>query len=101
VAGDLDDLYDDATVAALDRFVRVRRPVPEVVAAGWRGRLGAGAIATAAMIGVGEALAPERNEPVIEEVEVDGPPDLRQPVTVLLVPGAPRSTRAIVRPWLL
>jgi hypothetical protein len=101
VAGELDDLYDDATVAALDRFVRVRTPVPPVVAAGWRGRLGAGAIATAAMVGVGEALTPERNEPVIEEVDVDGPPDDRLPVTLLLVPGVPRATRAIVRSWLL
>ena len=50
MAGELDDLYDEATVVALDRFVRIRRPVPAVVAAGWRGRLGAGAIFTAAVI---------------------------------------------------
>jgi hypothetical protein len=101
VAGELDDLYDEATLVALDRFVRIRRPVPAVVAAGWRGRLGAGAIVTAAMIGVGEALDPDRNEPVIEEVDVDGPPDPRQPVTVHVVPGIPQATRAVVRPWLL
>jgi hypothetical protein len=101
VAGELDDLYDDATLAALDRSVRVRRPVPAVVAGGWRGRLGAGAIATAVLVGAGEALDPDRNEPVIEEVDVDGPPDERLPVTVLLVPGLPRATRAVVRPWLL
>jgi hypothetical protein len=100
VAGELEDVYDEATVAAVDRTVRPRRPVPAVVAGGWRGRLGAGAIATAAMVGVGEALDPSRNEPVIEEVDVDAPPDERLPVTVFLVPGWPKATRATVRPWL-
>ena len=61
VAGELEDVYDEATVAALDRAVRTPRPVPAVVVGGWRGRLGAGAIATAAMVGVGEALDPSRN----------------------------------------
>jgi hypothetical protein len=100
VAGDLEDVYDEATVAALDRSVRQPRPVPAVVAGGWRGRLGAGAIAAAAVIGVGEALDPSRNEPVIEEVDADAPPDERLPVTVFFVPGLPRATRATVRPWL-
>jgi hypothetical protein len=100
VPGELDDLYDPRTVVALDRFVRTRHPVPAVVAAGWRGKLGAGAIVTAAMIGVGDVLDPERNEPVIEEIDDDGPVGPLQPVTVHLVPGLPSATSAVVRPWL-
>jgi hypothetical protein len=94
-----DDLYDERTLSRLDR--EQRRPVPAEVARGWRVGLGAGVIATTAMIGVRDVIEPERRDPVIEEVDLTGLYDPDAPVVYHHVPGSPRASRAVVRPWLL
>jgi hypothetical protein len=95
----IDEAYDEATVAAIDRWGRAPRRVPAEVATGWRRGVGGAAIAAAAMLGAADVIEPKREEAIIEEIDVD---DLQRdlPVTVRIVPGVPRLTRAIVRPWL-
>ncbi|MEQ8716984.1 MAG: hypothetical protein RIE08_05180 [Acidimicrobiales bacterium] len=90
------DLYDEATLRALDAAVE-GRPVVEPP----RGVAGmpALALATALVSGVREAFEPAESEPVVEHA--DDPGDALEPVTVLFVPGDPDATVAIVRPWLL
>jgi hypothetical protein len=95
---DFDELYDEPTLGRLE--TRGRRPVPPKVASGWRGGLGAGVIATTAMIGVRDVLEPERRDPIIEEVDLTRFVDLDAPVVYHHVPGLPKASRAIVRPWL-
>jgi hypothetical protein len=91
-----DDLYDVATLRALDAAVE-GRPVVEPP----RGVAGmpALALATALVSGVREAFEPAQPEPVVQHA--DDPGDALEPVTVLFVPGDPDATVAIVRPWLL
>lgn len=97
----MDDLYDDATVTALDRFGREPRPVPAEVARGWRRGVGGAAFLTAAMLGVRDVLAPDEGEAIVEEIDVSGLAWRDAPVLIDFVPGAPRLTRCRVRPWLL
>jgi hypothetical protein len=99
VPGDFDELYDEPTLARLEP--RERRAGPPEVARGWRSSLGAGAIATTAMLGVRDVLEPERRDPVIEEVDLSRFVDLDAPVVYHHVPGLPKASHAIVRPWLL
>lgn len=91
-----DDLYDEATLRALDAAAE-GRPVVEPP----RGVAGvpALALATALVSGVREAFEPAEPEPVVEHADDAG--DVVEPVTVLFVPGDPDGTVAIVRPWLL
>ncbi|GEM_PF-6338348 len=98
---DLDDLYDERTLGALEGRT-ARRPIPPAVVRGWRGSLGAGAIVTATVVGTRDVLEPERKDPIVEEVDVDslGPP-AGAPVVYHHVPGLPKASRAVVRPWLL
>ncbi|MGH9245211.1 MAG: hypothetical protein ACRD29_13030 [Acidimicrobiales bacterium] len=99
---ELEDVYDDATVARLRRrVVRAGADHGETRAAGWRRGATAGAMVTALALGLRDVFAPESDEPVTFEIDLDGasPPD--QPVTVVLVNGAPRASRVVVRPWLL
>jgi hypothetical protein len=95
---EFDDLYDEPTLGRLGR--RERRSGPVEVARGWRGGLGAGVIATTAMLGVRDVLEPERRDPIIEEVDLTRFVDLDAPVIYHHVPGLPKASRAIVRPWL-
>jgi hypothetical protein len=100
----VDDLYDDAPVAALDRHDRARREprlVPAEVAPGWRRGVGGAAFLTAAMLGVRDVLEPERGQAVVEEIDPTGLAWRDAPVLIDFVPGAPRLTRCRVRPWLL
>jgi hypothetical protein len=99
---DLDELYDDVTVGALDRWQAPRRQVPAAVATGWRRHVGVTALAAAATIGVGDAVDGERRQGVVEEVDLDAiGAHSAQAVTYLHRPGRPRASVAIVRPWLL
>ncbi|MEY2422244.1 MAG: hypothetical protein QOI95_2311 [Acidimicrobiaceae bacterium] len=100
--GDPDDVYDDATWDAVDRWHVPARRVPAEVASGWRAGLGATALMTAAALGVQDVLEPKRHAPIIEEIDLDtlGPSE-RAPVVYHHVPGAPRASRAVVRLWLL
>lgn len=96
------DLYDDETWSQILRWRAERRPVPEEVAHGWRASVGATALFTAAALGVQDVLEPRQTTPVIEEIDLDS---LRYrddaPIVYHHVPGLPRSSRAIVRPWLI
>jgi hypothetical protein len=96
---ELDELYDERTLARFDGSAR--RRVPAEVVRGWRSGLGTGAIVTTAMLGVRDAVEPERRDPVIEEVDLDRLVDPDAPVAYHHVAGAPRASVAIVRPWLL
>ena len=98
---EFDDLYDEITLAALDRATTPRRPVPERVASGWRAGVGATALMTAAALGLQEVLDPKAHDPIIEELDVGTlTPRGDAPVVYFHVPGNPRASRAIVRPWL-
>jgi hypothetical protein len=98
----VEDLYDEITEAQLDRWNAPRREVPEEVARGWRAGVGATALLTAAALGVQDVLEPKQRTPIIEEVDLDalGYGD-DAPVVYIHVPGAPKASLAIVRPWLL
>jgi hypothetical protein len=62
--------------------------------------VGGGALLTAVALGLQEVFDPPDDEPIVEEIpSADDEP--LPAVTLLLVPGAPRLSRAIVRPWLL
>ena len=98
---DFEDVYDDVTRRALDRWPRSHEPPSPVVATGLRAGLGAGALLTAAALGVPDVLEPKRHDPVIEEIDLDAyASNHEMRVTYFHVPGAPKASRAIVRPWL-
>jgi len=100
-APDLTEIYDEPTLAAVDRWGRTRRPVPAETAGGWRRGVGGAAFLTAAMLGVRDLLQATDDEPVIEEIDLDRFGDPTEPVSVFFVPGAPRATSVLCRPWLL
>jgi hypothetical protein len=99
----VDDLgwYDEATAA---RLRGVRRPGPAArpvtVSRGWRRAIGGGAIMTAAALGARDVFAGPTNDPVIEEIDTDHGREAL-PVVFIHVPGAPRASRVLLRPWLL
>jgi hypothetical protein len=97
-----DEVYDDATWAAVDRWHAPRTRMPAEVASGWRAGVGATALMTAIALGVQDALEPKRDAPIIEEIDLDAlwsGADL--PVVYQHVPGLPKASRAVVRAWLL
>ena len=96
-----DDVYDDATWDVVDRWHTPPRRLPAEVASGWRAGLGATALMTAVALGVQDVLEPKRRRPVIEEIDLDALWSGGElPVVYHHVPGAPKASRAIVRPWL-
>ncbi len=97
-----DGVYDDDTWRLISRWNAERAPVPAEVARGWRAGVGAMAIFGAATLGGAEALEPTRRDPVYEEVDLDSlAVGADAPVVYHHVPGVPRASRAVVRPWLL
>ncbi|HEX4819086.1 MAG TPA: hypothetical protein VFV00_02680 [Acidimicrobiales bacterium] len=98
---EFEDVYDDITRRALDRWSAPTSSSGPEVARGWRAGLGATAFMTAAALGVQDVLEPKQRTPIIEEIDLDsfGLGD-DVPVTYIHVPGVPRASRAIVRPWL-
>lgn len=100
MSDEFEDVYDDITRRALDRWPTHELP-PREVASGWRAGVGATALLTAAALGVQEALEPKQRTPIIEEIDLDSfALGENVPVTYHHVPGAPKLSRAIVRPWL-
>ena len=97
--GDFEELYDEPTLGTA-RTSRAHLSRRTEVVRGWRSGLGAGAIAATAMIGVRDVLEPERRDPIIEEVDLSRFVDVDAPVVYHHVPGHPKASRAIVRPWL-
>ncbi|MCB1002792.1 MAG: hypothetical protein KDB35_01265 [Acidimicrobiales bacterium] len=94
----LEELYDDATLAALERGAagdaprRTRDRAPRSVEL---------ALVNALVTGVAEPLVRHREpEPVVEQHE-DRRDGAVPAVSVFLVPGAPAASVAVVRPWLL
>jgi hypothetical protein len=92
VAPALDEIYDDEVLARIEAGAG-RRPITR------RGGL-AGAVVAGALIGVGEALDPERAASHLIEFVPDEIDEDTQLVTFHLVPGDPRASRIVVRPWL-
>jgi hypothetical protein len=96
----LEELYDDGTVQAIDAGAgeperRTRRLRGAIVGAA------AGAAAAGLARGVHDALADEDAEPEeAGEIEVAPLERRLEPVTVILVPGDPAASVAIVRRWL-
>jgi hypothetical protein len=113
-APDLEEVYDPDVLARIDR-VLAAGPAGDGDGAGEDGhaeapviprypvarRLGlGGAVLAGAMLGVAEVLEPERaRQHVIEHVPDQLPAD-DQPVSYHHVPGHPRASRIVVRPWL-
>ena len=91
-----DELYDELTLRRIDR--PTRRPVRRASAP--RRAVGGGALLTAVALGLQEALEPQ-SKPVIEEIRLADDDEGEPAVRLLLVPDAPRLSRALVRPWLL
>ncbi|MEY2403605.1 MAG: hypothetical protein QOD38_1156, partial [Acidimicrobiaceae bacterium] len=86
---------------AVDRWHAPPRRMPPEVASGWRASVGATALMTAVALGVHDVLEPKRHDPIIEEIDLDSLWSDQLPVSYHHVPGAPRASRAIVRPWLI
>lgn len=111
---ELEELYDADTLGAIESWARGRvsgQPsvpgsAPTDVTIEPAGRrdvrsLGAGAAMLAAgMFGLADALEPEKVRPATVEYVPDEAHD-DQAVTYLHVPGDPRASQIIVRPWLL
>lgn len=95
---DLADVYDDATLRAIDR--QVGEPAAPAVARGWRGGATAGAMVVGMVQGVRDVLEEDESEPVVE-IDEDLSDARLQAVTVHLAWGNPAASVAIVRPWLL
>lgn len=94
-------VYDEPTLRRLTRTERPARPTAGPASGTIRRRvLGAGAFVTAAALGLSEVFDRRDDEPIVEEVDVSGDGD-DDAVQLCLVPGAPRLSRARVRPWLL
>jgi hypothetical protein len=94
----LEDLYDPATLRAIEGW-SADGPTVEPLPV-WRRAAFAGAVTTALVTGVREALEDDEAEPAVEIDRGRGRARL-EPVTLYLVPGEPRASVAIVRPWLL
>jgi hypothetical protein len=94
----LDDVYDDLTLARIERDTPSHdRPALR----GWRRGTATGVIVTGLVVGMREAVEPERRDEIVEEVDLFGVVDPAAPVVYVHVPGAPAASRAYVRPWLL
>lgn len=100
----LDDLYDPATLAAIEAWARRRVAGVDggtsgpATAGGVRG-LGASLLA-AGLLGLADALeGRDDHHEVVEEAPEPAVAD--EAVTFRFVPGDPRASRIIVRPWLL
>lgn len=87
----LEELYDEVTLRRLG--VTVVGPVP-------RRRPLSGVMLAAAMSGVGEVLEPERRRAAMVEFDPGHDRFADRPVQFVLVPGAPKASRILLRPWL-
>jgi hypothetical protein len=94
---ELEDLYDERTLRALDAGGAEPASLP------WSPRSARpriGALVTGTVLGLGDVLDPRRERDAVVEFRPDeGDPDDRW-VTFVHVPGAPRASRILVRPWL-
>ena len=100
----LDDLYDPATLGAIEAWARRRvageEAEPEGLPTARGGRALGASILAAGLLGLADAIEgrDDRREVVEHAPEHDA---ADEPVTFLFVPGDPQASRIIVRPWLL
>jgi len=93
---ELEDLYDEQTLAAFD--AHTGEPAPSWQPKARRG--GLGAVLAGMALGLREVFDPEPAGETVVELRPDtGGTDERW-VTYVHVPGAPTMSRVIVRPWL-
>jgi hypothetical protein len=98
-APDLEELYDEHTLAALDRAGRGAGHEPWRTASR-RPRL-AGALLSATALALQDVFDPAPDGDAVVELRPDAiDPDHHQWVTFVFVPGSPRASRLIIRPWL-
>jgi hypothetical protein len=98
-AWSLEDVYDDETVALIERAAR---PPLGTEGSAPRGRSGmTGLLMAGMMTGVAEVLDPDRLQPEMVEFSPDVPDPETMPVQFVYVHGDPKASRLIVRPWLL
>lgn len=98
----LEDVYDEATLAALDAGVEPEREDPAAVdeapvAARWRGSLAGGAVLAGIALGLREVFDPEPDGGAMIEVLPDPGLQAVDGVTLYFVPGDPQGTVAVVR----
>jgi hypothetical protein len=94
----LEELYDERTLAALDRAGSAGGGEPWRVPAR-RPRL-AGVLLSATALGMQDVLEPAPDSDAVVEFRPDVSDAAQQWVTFVFVPGAPRASRLIIRPWL-
>ena len=98
----LEDVYDDATLAALDAGVEPERDHPDdaggdaLVAARWRGSLAGGAVLAGIALGLKEVFDPEPDGGTMIEVVRDTAVDPVDGITLYFVPDDPQATVAVV-----
>lgn len=100
----LEDVYDEATLAALDAGVEPERePTADEdeapAAARWRGSLAGGAVLAGIALGLKEVFDPEPEGGSMIEVVRDTRPEPVDGVTLHFVPDDPQATVAVVRRW--
>jgi hypothetical protein len=95
----IEQVYDTETLDRLDAWARreTARVADEPLPA--RTRAAASVFVAAVGLGIQEVLEPRKQAPVFEEVDADGLD--RGEAVRLLWTGEPRTTVALVRPWLL
>ena len=99
----LEDVYDEATLAALDAGVEPEREDPATAAddaptaARWRGSLAGGAVLAGIALGLKEVFDPEPEGGSMIEVVRDTGSEPVDGVTLHFVPDDPQATVAVVR----
>lgn len=95
----IEDVYDDETVALIERAARPPRGTEGATP---RGRSGmAGLVMAGMMTGVADVLDPDRLQPEMVEFSPDLPDPETMPVQFVYVHGDPAASRLVIRPWLL
>jgi len=72
---------------------------PVTPVARWRKRTASGAVLTAVVLGLQEALSSPKDRPSIVQPAPAGPPN--DPIDLYMDPDHPEATVAVIRPWLL
>ena len=101
----LEDVYDEATLVALDTGVEPERDapgpqdggVPVAAASGWRGSLAGGAVLAGIALGLKEVFDPEPDGGAVIEVLPDPGLQAVDGITLFFVPDDPQATVAVVR----
>lgn len=98
----LEEVYDEATLAALDAGVEPDRPDADgdeaaAAPARWRGSLAGGAVLAGIALGLKEVFDPEPDGGSMIEVVRDTGTEPVDGVTLYFVPDDPQATVAVVR----